>query len=45
MQGGRLSGAVGAHQADDLPGQNLKGEVLDCGQVAVHFVQTLDVDH
>jgi hypothetical protein len=45
MQGGRLPGAVRANQAHDLARQYPEGEVLDRGEIAVHLVQTLGLDH
>ena len=43
--GGRLAGAVGAEEADDLAGRHVEGHVADGGVVAVVLGQVADVDH
>jgi hypothetical protein len=45
VEGGGLSGTVGAHQADDLAGEDLKGQLLDRGEIPVHLLQAVDLNH
>jgi hypothetical protein len=45
MERGGLPRAIGTHQADDLAGQDLEGQVLDRSEIAVHLPQALDFDH
>jgi hypothetical protein len=45
VEGGSLSGPVRAHQADDLAGENLKGQLLDRGEISVHLLQAVDLNH